>query len=123
MSFANSEMLPNIGGVLLPLMGRQLPIRMDSGDCLRGFHADCSYIEKHLAERKYLIAEQLTLADLFTVGCMVFAVKVFHRVLFAKYPRTMEWFKRVYEEPLFINEAGELDLLSISYPELPEDAT
>ena len=120
MSFANSELLPNIGGVLLPLLGRPEVVRKNGEDCLREFHADCRYLEKHLQERRYLIAERLTLADLFTVGTMIFAVKVFHPVLYAEYPRAMEWFERVYEEPMFKEVVGELELLHVPYPKLPE---
>lgn len=120
MSFANSELLPNIGGVILPMLGRPQIVRKNSDDCLHGFHADCRYLEKHLKERTYLVAEQLTLADLFTVGTMIFAVKIFHPVLYAEYPRMMEWFKRVYEEPMFKKVVGELELLHMPYPNLPE---
>ncbi|RYP10919.1 hypothetical protein DL764_000355 [Monosporascus ibericus] len=119
MSFANSEFLPNIGGVLLPLLGRHQIVRKNSDDCLREFHRDCAYLERHLKDRKYLIAEQLTLADLFTVGTMIFAVKVFHPVLNEKYPHLMEWFHSVYEEPMFKEVVGELELFNMPYPKLP----
>lgn len=154
MSFANSELLPNIGRVILPLMGRSLPIRKNSQDCLRQFHADCRYLEQHLASdptpnpnsksnssplsesavngdggngekrggkaRKYLVGEQLTLADLFTVGTMIFAVKVFHEVLEREYSGLMRWFRRVYEEPMFKDVVGELELLNVPYPKVAD---
>jgi elongation factor 1-gamma len=120
MSFANSELLPNIGGILLPLLGRHQIVRTNADDCLRGFHADCRRLEDHFSTRKYLVAEQLTVADLFTVGTMIFAVKVFHPVLYAKYPNMMEWFMRVYEEPMFKEIVGELELLDVPYPTLPD---
>ncbi|KAK3370061.1 glutathione S-transferase [Podospora didyma] len=122
LSFANSELLPNLGGVILPLMHRPQVIRHNADDCLREFHNDCRVLEKHLStdNKKYLVAEQLTLADLFTVGTLVYAVKVFHPVLKVEYPRLMEWFTRVYEEPMFKEVVGELELFDVPFPELPE---
>ncbi|KFA71133.1 hypothetical protein S40288_04507 [Stachybotrys chartarum IBT 40288] len=121
MSFANSELLPNIGGVLLPMLGRHQIVRTNADDCLRGFHTDCGYLNKHLQERDYLVADQLTIADLFTVGALIFAVKVFHPDLYAKYPHLMSWFKRIYEEPIFKDVVGELELLNVPYPKLSDN--
>lgn len=35
MSFGNGDMLPAIGGCILPLIGRPQVVRMDVQDCLR----------------------------------------------------------------------------------------
>lgn len=119
MSFANSDLLPAIGGVILPLLGRHLTIRKNSEDCLRAFHTDCRLLENQLRKTKYLVGEQPTLADFFTVGTLVFAVMVFHKVLKAEYPRLMEWFGEIYEVPMFKDVAGDLHLLDVPFPTLP----
>jgi len=116
---ANSDMLPAIGGVILPLIGRHVTIRKNSEDCLRAFYADCKVLEDHLQKHNYLVADQLTLADLFVVSMLVFAVMVFHKVLYAKYPRLIEWFNSVYNLPMFKEFVGDLHLLNVPYPTLP----
>lgn len=118
MSLANSDLLPAIGGVILPLLGRHITIRKNSEDCLRAFHADCRLLEEHLRKSKFLVGERMTLADFFTVGTLVFAVMVFHPVLEVEYPRLMEWFEEVYEVPMFKDVAGDLHLLNVPFPTL-----
>lgn len=121
MSLANSDLLPAIGGVILPLLGRPVDVRKNSEDCLRIFHTDCRLLESHLQKNRYLIGDQLTLADFFTVGMLVFAFMVFHKVFHAEYPRLTEWFNEVYEVPMFKDVAGGLHLLNVPFPTLPED--
>ncbi|ERF68105.1 hypothetical protein EPUS_06916 [Endocarpon pusillum Z07020] len=121
MSLANSDLLPAIGGVVLPLIGKHLAVRKNTEDCLRAFYTDCKLLENHLQKNKYLVGDQLTLADFFTVGTIVFAFVVFHKVLHAEYPRLTEWFNEIYEMPMFKDVAGDLHLANIPYPTLPED--
>ncbi|KAK4141033.1 glutathione S-transferase [Dichotomopilus funicola] len=118
MSLINSNTLPAVGGILMPLMGIQLAVRKNTQDCLRAFYADCKLLDAHLTERKYLVGEGLTVADLFAVSMLQFAVSVFHRVLKAEYPQLWEWFGRVYETPVLKEAAGELKLLDLPMPEL-----
>lgn len=121
MSLANSDLLPAIGGVILPLIGKRLTVRKNSEDCLRAFYADCQVLEKQLQKSRYLAGERLTLADFFTVGTFVFAFAVFHEVLRKEYPRVTEWFGEVYEMPMFKDVAGELRLMDVRIPTLPEN--
>ncbi|KAF2133658.1 glutathione S-transferase, partial [Dothidotthia symphoricarpi CBS 119687] len=93
MSMANSDLLPAIGGVILPLLGMKLTVRKDRQDCLRAFHVDCKVLQNRLQQSRYLVGgDQPTLADLFTVGTLVFAVMVFHKMMRDEYPRLLEWF-------------------------------
>lgn len=116
MSLLNSDMLPAIGGLILPLMGRKLDVRLDKTDCLRVFYRDCQRLEDHLQGHKYLVGENLTLADIFAVSLIMFGVMVFHKVLYVKYPRLAEWFNEVYETPMFKEVAGPLHLLDVPIP-------
>lgn len=117
----NSEMLPNIGGVMLPLLGRTPPVRQNSEDCLRRFHIGCKRLDTHLQKHRYLVGDQVTLADLFSTGAIIFAVKIFHKVLEAKYPRLLSWFHEVYEIPMFKSIVGEFEPMDIPVPMLPEE--
>jgi len=121
MSQANSDLLPAVGGVILPLIGRHVAVRMNGEDCLRAFYTHCRLLEKHLQANRYLLGGQPTLADFFTVGVLVFPFMVFHTVLHAEYPRLTEWFNAVYEVPMFKDVAGDLHLLDVPFPRLPED--
>ncbi|KAI0595133.1 glutathione S-transferase [Biscogniauxia sp. FL1348] len=122
MSFANSDLLPAQGGVILPLIGRHVTIRMDSEDSLRAFYQACRVLDHRLRAHRYLVGEQEpTLADFFVVGMIAFGFMVFHRELKAEYPGLSDWFFRVYEVPFFKEVAGPLHLLDIPAPTLPEE--
>lgn len=121
MSLANSDLLPAQGGVILPIIGRHEVMRKNTEDCLRALHNDFRLLESQLQKNKYLIGEQLTLADFFAVGMLVFSFMVFHKKLRADYPRLTEWFHEVYEVPMFKEIAGELRLLDVPFPVLPEE--
>ncbi|KAF2691133.1 glutathione S-transferase, partial [Lentithecium fluviatile CBS 122367] len=101
LSLANSDLLPAIGGIILPLLGLPLAVRKNTQDCLRALHADCKLLETHLQNSKYLAGDEVTLADFFTAGTMVFGVMVFHAMLREKYPRLLEWFLEVHGMPVF----------------------
>ena len=120
MSLANSDLLPAIGGIILPLIGRPIDVRKDKGDCLRIVYRDCELLETHLQGQKYLVGDRITLADFFAVGVLVGAFMVFHKVLHAKHPRLTEWFNEVYALPSFKSIAGELRLLDIPAAAFPE---
>jgi elongation factor 1-gamma len=121
MSLVNSDMLPAIGGVILPLIGKPLTVRRNSQDCLRAFYTDCKLMDDHLKGGQYLVGNQLTVADLFAVSELQFAVMVFHKVLRAEYPRLWEWFQQVWETPMFKDVAGELQLLNVPIPTLEHE--
>ncbi|RYP41564.1 hypothetical protein DL767_000906 [Monosporascus sp. MG133] len=121
MSFANSDLLPAAGGVVLPMIGRQLDVRKDPQDCLRALHKDCRLLENHLQEHRYLVGDQQTLADFFTVSMLMFPFMLGHKVLHVEYPNLTEWFNRVYETPMFKDVAGELHLADMPFPSLQDD--
>ncbi|KAL9610590.1 MAG: hypothetical protein Q9167_004716 [Letrouitia subvulpina] len=121
MSLANSDLLAAIGALVLPLFGKRQAVRKNTEDCLRALYSDCRALNSQLLKTKYLVGDTLTLADFFTVSEMVPGVTVFHTVFEKKYPRMMEWFYEVYEVPMFKDVAGDLHLLDIPFPTLPED--
>lgn len=121
MSLANSDLLAAIGGLVLPLFGEHQVVRKNAEDCLRAFYKDCRALNNQLLKTKYLVGDTPTLADFFTVSEMMFGVMVFHTVLKKDYSRVMEWFYEVYEVPMFKDVAGDLQLLNIPFPTLPEN--
>lgn len=122
MSLANSDLLPAVGGVIVPLFGKHLAVRKNTDDCLKAFYADCKVLDDHLKEREYLVGGGLTLADLFTAGTLVFPFAVFHKVLLRQYPQLADWFHKVYGTPMFKEVSGNLQLLDIPFPSLPGES-
>ena len=118
MSFANSSLLPAIGGIILPVIRQPIEVHMDDQDCLRILRRDCKTLEDHLQKSKYLVGDQLTLADLFTVGLLFGAYMLLHKTLTAEYPRLTEWFNEVYTMPMIESVAGPLHKLDIPVPAL-----
>ncbi|RAK79025.1 glutathione S-transferase family protein [Aspergillus fijiensis CBS 313.89] len=117
MSLVNADLLPAVGALILPLLGKGKPVNgpQDRGDCLRIIRRDCRLLDDHLRQpqHRYLVGAQMTLADLFVVGMLFGAVMVLHPLLRADYPRFWEWYYEVYETPMFKSVAGELRLLDI----------
>lgn len=121
LSLANSDLLPAIGGIILPLLGLPIAVRKNTRDCLAAVHANFKLLEAHLQDSNYLVGDEVTVADLFTAGTMVFGVIVLHAMLRDRYPRVWEWFHDVHVIPEFRDVVGELRFLNVPVPALEED--
>src|SRR5271154_1687972 len=115
MSYANTEILPHIGGWFRPLLGRD-PYNKKSVDdhakaALKAIHA----LEQHFLAHTFLVGERITLADLFTASLIA---RGFEYVLDKQWreenPNTTRWYetvtaqptwKAVVEKPVLIEEA------------------
>ncbi|KAK8050743.1 hypothetical protein PG994_012473 [Apiospora phragmitis] len=118
MSFANGDLLPAIGGIILPVIRQPIDVRMDDQDCLRVLRRDCQLMEEQLQKSRYLVGDQLTLADLFTVAMLQGAYVLLHQVLKPAYPRLTEWVNEVFAMPMFQSIAGPLHELNLPVPAL-----
>jgi len=68
MSFANSEILPTLGGWFRPLIGRD-PYNKKSVDTAQASALKAAgVLEKHLLTQTFLVGERLTIADLFATS-------------------------------------------------------
>ncbi|KAF2017033.1 glutathione S-transferase [Aaosphaeria arxii CBS 175.79] len=117
LSFANSDLLPAIGGMILPIMHLDNPMRKNRVDCWNAFTLDLKVLDAQLQTTPYLAGQTATLADYFTVGMMKFGVMVFHKLIKEQHPRVWEWFNGVYAEQWFKDVAGDLPLLSLELPD------
>jgi elongation factor 1-gamma len=68
MSFANSEVLPSLGGWFRPLIGRDPYIKKNVDTAQAATLRAVGVLEKHLATQTFLVGERLSLADLFTTS-------------------------------------------------------
>ncbi|KAK3210409.1 hypothetical protein GRF29_44g2658545 [Pseudopithomyces chartarum] len=67
LSFANSDLLPAIGGIILPLLRLHNAVQKDVQDCLRALHADLALLQNHLQGNKFLLGDEITIADYFVI--------------------------------------------------------
>ena len=115
MSFANTEMLPNIGGWFRPLIGRDPYNKKSVEDHAKAANKAIDVLEQHLLVHTFLVGERMTLADLFTASLIA---RGFEYVLDTQWrsgnPNTTRWYetvtaqptwKAIVEKPLMIEEA------------------
>jgi elongation factor 1-gamma len=120
MSFANGDLLPAIGGCLLPLIGRRQIIVQDSNDSIRALRDRCGLIEQHLHGQQFLVAEQLTLADLFVFGMLTGAYVAWNKTMEVEYPEVSRWFYAIAERPMVKGVTGQLAQYHLPFPTLSE---
>ncbi|THC93450.1 hypothetical protein EYZ11_007069 [Aspergillus tanneri] len=121
MSFANGDLLPAIGGCLLPLIGRRQIIRQDHDDSVRALKARCGRLEEHLRGGKaFLVGHQMTVADVFVTGLLSGAFLAWHQVMESQYPETSRWFYSIYNSPMIREVAGELPQHNLPFPVIKE---
>jgi len=96
MSFANSEVLPNLGGWFRPLTGRD-PYNKKSVDDSKKLTLDAIHvIEQHFLVHTFLVGERITLADLVMASLIA---RGFEYVLDKQWrqenPNTTRWYETV----------------------------
>ncbi|KAK4175367.1 glutathione S-transferase [Triangularia setosa] len=122
MSFANSEILPSLGGWFNPLIGRtpfgQEEVELNMHATLKKLQV----IEDHLTTKTtpYLVGESLSLADLFVAGIVAGAFMFFlDREWRDAHPACTKWFLHVYDQPIFADVAGKPVLAEEAMPNVP----
>ncbi|KAI4730464.1 elongation factor 1 gamma [Aureobasidium sp. EXF-10728] len=94
MSLCNSDVVKRMAAWILPLLG-VAPYAPEGVEMAKKQTAQAIQIlEDHLQDKKYLVADCLTLADLFCAGLVSFGfAKVFDRVWRARFPFFTAWFE------------------------------
>ncbi|KAF2008928.1 hypothetical protein BU24DRAFT_437478 [Aaosphaeria arxii CBS 175.79] len=112
LSFANSEILPALGGWFRPIIGRD-PYNKKNVDeaskaALKAVHA----VEEHLLTHTYLVGERLTLADYFTASILARGFQYFFdKAWRAENPNVTRWYETVYNQSSFSAVAGKLEFI------------
>ena len=112
MSFANSEILPNIAAWFQPLVGRasynKKAVDDASAKALKAVHV----LEDHFLVNTYLVGERLTLADLFMTGLITRGFQyLFDKQFRSNYPNVTRWYETVYNQPIYSAEAPKLEFI------------
>jgi len=112
MSFANSEVMPPLGGWFGPLTGRSPYNKKNVEDASKAASKAVSTFEEHLLVHTYLVGERLTLADLFAVGILGRGFQYFFdKAWRAENPNVTRWYETVYSQPIFSGVAGDLKFI------------
>lgn len=96
MSFCNTDVVKRMGAWILPLMGVAPYSPEGIEQAKQQTDQAIQIFEDHLHDRRYLVADCLTLADLFCAGLVSFGfAKVFDKVWRARFPCFTAWFEMV----------------------------
>ncbi|KAF1950009.1 EF1G-domain-containing protein [Byssothecium circinans] len=120
MSFANSEILPPLGGWFRPLIGRdpynKKNVEESQKAALKAVHA----LEEHLLTHTYLVGERLTLADLFATSILARGFQYFFDEAWrSANPNVTRWYETVYNVPSYSAVAGKLEYIKEAIKYVP----
>lgn len=117
MSFANSEILPSLGGWFNPLIGRAPFNQQELDQSMNATLQRLRIMEDHLSVTTYLVGERLTLADLFVTGVVAGGFMFFFdKAWRAEHPAVTRWFEHVYAQPIYADVAGRPVLVEKAIP-------
>jgi elongation factor 1-gamma len=120
MSFANSEVLPSLGGWFRPLIGRDPFNKKNVEDSMHAAIAKLKVLEDHLLVNTYLVGERLTLADLFTVAIVSRGFQFFYDKEWRQAnPNVTRWYETVYHQPIYSDVAPKLEFIEKAIPNQP----
>ncbi|KAF7562886.1 hypothetical protein G7046_g1244 [Stylonectria norvegica] len=107
-SFSNSELLPPIMAWINPVIGKGPSSPEILAAAERNSEAMVGVVEKALTGKKYLVADHLTLADLFVVAAITRGYQfVFAKEWAAKHPAIHEWYMALKSDEIWRKIDGE----------------
>lgn len=120
MSFANSHVLPNLGGAFRPLLGRDPYNKKSVDDSLKATEKNVKVLEDHLLVNTYLVGERLSLADIFAAGIISRGFEFFFdKEWRSEHPNTFRWFETVTNQDIYKSAAPKLTLIDKAIPNNP----
>jgi elongation factor 1-gamma len=112
MSFANTEIVPSLGGWFRPLIGRDPYNKKHVEDSMKAALKAVHVLEEHLLVNTYLVGERLTLADLFTVALLVRGFQYFFDKKWRQEnPNVTRWYETVYNQEIYSAVADKLEFI------------
>jgi elongation factor 1-gamma len=120
MSFANSELLPSIGGYFRPLVGRDPYNKKHVDDSLKATNAKTKVMEDHLTVNTYLVGERLTLADLFSASILGRGFQyIFDKEWRSQNPSVTRWYETVCNQSIWTDVVGKPTFIEKALPNQP----
>ncbi|RPB05799.1 eEF1-gamma domain-containing protein [Choiromyces venosus 120613-1] len=112
MSFANSEILSNLGAWFRPLIGRDAYNKKNVDAAQAGTLRVVGVLEKHLLIQTFLVGERLTLADLFVTSIIARGFQyVFGKEFRKEHPNVTRWYELIHNQPIYTAVAGDLEFI------------
>lgn len=119
-SFANSEILPSLGGWFRPLIGRDPYNKKNVEDSMKATQARLKVMEDHLMINTYLVGERLTLADIFTTSILGRGFEhFFDKEWRDANPSITRWYETVRNQAIFSDVAGPVQYIEKAIPNVP----
>ncbi|KAI6090652.1 elongation factor 1-gamma [Hypoxylon rubiginosum] len=107
-SYANSELLPPLMAWINPVMGKGPSSPEILAAAEKNSQGVVGVVEKALEGKKYLVGDQLTLADLFVVAAFTRGYQVvLTKKWAAAHPAIHEWYMRLKSDPIWKKIDGE----------------
>ncbi|TGZ81025.1 eEF1-gamma domain-containing protein [Ascodesmis nigricans] len=111
LSYANSEILPALGGWFRPLIGRDQYNKKNVDAAAEKTLKAVSVLESHLLNNTFLVGERLTLADYFAAGIISRGFEfVFDKEFRASHPNTTRWFELIRSQKNYAASADHFEL-------------
>ncbi|KAH8698717.1 elongation factor 1-gamma [Talaromyces proteolyticus] len=96
MSFANSEILPKLGGWFRPFIGKDTFNKARVEESKKAALTALRALEQHLQHRSFLVGDSLTLADFFTASLVSRGfMYVLDKAWSFENPNTTRWYKNI----------------------------
>ncbi|KAL9610327.1 MAG: hypothetical protein Q9167_004958 [Letrouitia subvulpina] len=112
MSFANSEVLPNIANWFRPLVGRDPYNKKNVDDSMKAALKAMKVLEEHLWVNTFLVGERISLADLFVASLVTRGFEFFFDKKWRQEnPNITRWYETVYNQPIYAKVAGKLPFI------------
>ncbi|KAL6707525.1 elongation factor EF-1 gamma subunit [Coniothyrium glycines] len=113
MSFANTEVLTPLGGWFRPILGRDPYNKKNVEDSQKAALKAIHVLEEHLLTHTYLVAERLTLADLFATSIIARGFQYFFDKQWRdENPNVTRWYETIYNQSSYSAVAGKLEFIT-----------
>lgn len=120
MSFANTEVVNQLGNWFRPLVGRDPYNKKNVDDAQKAALKAVQVLEEHLLVNTYLVGERLTLADLFTAGAVTRGVQYFFDKKWREeHPNFTRWYETVTNQPIYSSVAEKIPFITEAIPNHP----
>lgn len=120
MSFANSELLPALGGWFRPLIGRDPYNKKNVDDAMKATAANTKTLEDHLTINTYLVSERVTLADIFAAGIISRGFQFFFdKEWRSEHPSVTRWFETIVNQDIYKAVVDKTEFVEKAIPNTP----
>jgi elongation factor 1-gamma len=112
MSFFNTEVHPNLGAWVKPLIGATPYNKKAVDDVAKEVARAVDAAEEHLTHHTYLVGERITLADLFSAGLLYRGFQYFFDKQWRQqHPAVTRWYETIVNQPIYTAVAEKLPFL------------